>query len=864
MASCGHGCAVIVDGYIRVSQVAGRSGDSFISPAVQREQIETWAKRRGVLIAHVFEELDESGGRTDRPLLEQAIRRVERGESDGLVVAYLTRFGRSLTHGVQAIQRITDAGGRFVTVQEGEELDFSTDTGRLLLRFFLSLAEWELDRIRTGWAVAGQRAVARGVHCNKTPFGYRRGPDRRLEIHPDKGPVVTELFKRRAAGERYCDLVRLLMERGVTTAQGKTVWSHGILHHLFPSRVYRGEASWGSFVNPAAHPPLVDEQTWQLAQRQPTPWPLRHDIPRPLLSGILRCAGCQRLLQAHVSRWKSSATCRSYECGQAPYNGGRCTAPAHELDRVVEPYVEALFWQERAKCQRPDARLVRARADVERREEELAAYGDNARLPLTLGQERFARGVAVRTQRLDRARATLSRAMVSAAEPFLPAAELRERWPQMSMQERRDAIAQVIECAFVYRGRGPIETRLVVCLQGDAPAGLQPFYMAASELVPLDRTSCPSAPELRPRKQLSPRQLRGQLRAALNGWERWPSFAEFQESGHASLYAELDRQGGARRWAGLLGIPYVPSPPTHIWSDDRIRKELARYLEAKRAWPSYRQFKADGEGILRDAIRATGGRDRWGREMGIAPGERRRTAISYDEMVRGVAAIADGKSTFPARLQFIEAGLEPIYGAIMRHDLRGDIAQDLKLELQAKPIHTNYRWNDAAIRHALDGFLEGANRWPSDNAFRRAGLSGLISALKRSGARAHWAQRYCLQLPAHWDDESIKAALDKFLKGREHWPARKEFRAAGLRGLMSVLDERGTLHKWQDSYRLAPEKTWWNDKKIERALRPLLQGRSTWPSEHEFAGAGLRFLYHHLKRSGGDAVWAARFRVATA
>jgi DNA invertase Pin-like site-specific DNA recombinase len=124
--------------------------------------------------------------------VERAIQRVEQGESDGVVVAYLTRFGRSLSHGLNAIQRITDAGGRFVTVQEGEELDFSTDTGRLLLRFFLSLAEWELDRIRTNWAVASQRAIARGVYFGQRPFGYLRGPDGRLSIDPVKGPIAVE------------------------------------------------------------------------------------------------------------------------------------------------------------------------------------------------------------------------------------------------------------------------------------------------------------------------------------------------------------------------------------------------------------------------------------------------------------------------------------------------------------------------------------------------------------------------------------------------------------------------------------------------------------------------------------------------
>jgi hypothetical protein len=95
-AACGSNSALMVlDGYVRVSQVHGRSDERFMSPVVQREQIERWAQLRGALLGHVFEELDESGGRRDRPLLMQAVERVERGEPDGLVVAYLSHFGRS-------------------------------------------------------------------------------------------------------------------------------------------------------------------------------------------------------------------------------------------------------------------------------------------------------------------------------------------------------------------------------------------------------------------------------------------------------------------------------------------------------------------------------------------------------------------------------------------------------------------------------------------------------------------------------------------------------------------------------------------------------------------------------------------------
>jgi hypothetical protein len=83
---------VVLDAYVRVSQVRGRQGVRFLSPALQREQILGWAARHGVRIGEVFEELDRSGARRDRPLLERAVGRVEAGESGGLVVATTDRW----------------------------------------------------------------------------------------------------------------------------------------------------------------------------------------------------------------------------------------------------------------------------------------------------------------------------------------------------------------------------------------------------------------------------------------------------------------------------------------------------------------------------------------------------------------------------------------------------------------------------------------------------------------------------------------------------------------------------------------------------------------------------------------------------
>ncbi|MCW2996115.1 MAG: recombinase family protein [Conexibacter sp.] len=71
-----------------------------MSPELQREQIERWAAAQGHHVAMVHVELDESGSRADRPMLMAMMERVEASVIDGVAVAKLDRFGRSLIDGL--------------------------------------------------------------------------------------------------------------------------------------------------------------------------------------------------------------------------------------------------------------------------------------------------------------------------------------------------------------------------------------------------------------------------------------------------------------------------------------------------------------------------------------------------------------------------------------------------------------------------------------------------------------------------------------------------------------------------------------------------------------------------------------------
>ena len=72
-----------LDEYRRVSQVAGREGDGFQSPELQAKAIEAYAGIHGHAITPNPPELDVSGSKLKRPILDKIIVRIRNGESTG-------------------------------------------------------------------------------------------------------------------------------------------------------------------------------------------------------------------------------------------------------------------------------------------------------------------------------------------------------------------------------------------------------------------------------------------------------------------------------------------------------------------------------------------------------------------------------------------------------------------------------------------------------------------------------------------------------------------------------------------------------------------------------------------------------------
>jgi site-specific DNA recombinase len=457
-----------LDAYVRVSKVAGRSGASFISPEVQRDQIERWASAHGHALTWHEPELDVSGGTMSRPIFDRIMRRIAGGESNGVIVAKLDRFARTLVGALGTLEEFERHGAVFVSV--AENLDLSTPMGKAFLRILLVFAELERDRISESWSTATSNAITRGIHIAKfTPVGYEKGADKRLRLGAEAA-AIREAFLMRGAHKSRSEIARRLDELAPRPAGGR--WTPPMVDRIIKNRVYTGAAYRGENVNPDAHPAIVTAAEWHAANLAPVRAASRGQRPN-LLGGIVRCAGCRYVLAPHIGRLGGSAgrDVPAYKC-RAIHTAGACREPAGINGAKVERYVEGLWREQMARqaltVQRDSEALEAATEALAAAEEELAAFASDLTARRVLGG-RYHAALQTRAAAVEQAQGEL-RAATAAA----PTVGLVESYDELPIADRKRILGSSIDAVMVKRGhaRVPVRERVRILWRGEGPDDL--------------------------------------------------------------------------------------------------------------------------------------------------------------------------------------------------------------------------------------------------------------------------------------------------------------------------------------------------------------------------------------------------------
>ncbi len=436
-------------GYVRVSRVGDRA-ETLISPGQQRERIEAYAQANGLTVLMLDPELDVSGGRASRPILDRALERIKGGEVAGIIVAQLDRLSRmDIVEALKTIRTIEAAGGEVRAV--AEDFDVDTPEGEAGRNLFLVMGEMQLARYKQQFRNAKQQAVEKGIWpIPVVPRGYEKGEDRKL--HPGELADVPRRAMDMRANDSSWGQIAGEFGIGLTSAM-----------KMVRNRVYLGEIHYGEWVNLEAHEPLVTRDLFEAAQIYHPPPPRSRRSKPALLAGLVYCAGCgyRMSVDSHAAIFK----CRPHKAT------GRCKAPAIISQRKLEGVVTEAV---RSHMEQVDLRyeaveqgdvIAEAERELQDAEAELAAYQTLVKIS-EVGAEHFAEGMRQRVEAVETARRKLAKERLAA--PALPSGSLDDLTENQWRQGLRGAIGGI----WIWKAGGRGErARFRIIAAGFEPTG---------------------------------------------------------------------------------------------------------------------------------------------------------------------------------------------------------------------------------------------------------------------------------------------------------------------------------------------------------------------------------------------------------
>ncbi|HUB41204.1 MAG TPA: recombinase family protein [Streptosporangiaceae bacterium] len=290
---------------------------------------------------------DASGATTARPGLQRAVAAARAGLFDVLLVYRIDRLTRSLRDLVTLLDDLDHAGVVFRSATE--PFDTATAMGRMLVQMLGMFAKFERDTIIDRVIAGMERKAAAGKwKGGRRPFGYRADHvASSLVPSLDEAAVVKLIFDldiRDRLSART--IANTLNERGRRTTSGGR-WSANQALRVLANRVYLGELSFRGITCAGCHQPVLEQTTFDQAQRLLAA--RREDHAKRaasgsdyLLTGLIRCPSCGSAMLGTSAHGKTRVY-RYYSCyRRTRYDTSTCGAQRIDANAIDSAVIGAL------------------------------------------------------------------------------------------------------------------------------------------------------------------------------------------------------------------------------------------------------------------------------------------------------------------------------------------------------------------------------------------------------------------------------------------------------------------------------------------------------------------------------------------
>lgn len=299
-------------GYVRVS--TAKQGEKGVSLQEQRDAIVRYAGRNQLSTTVWFEER-ETAAKRGRPVFNDMLRRLRRGEAAGVIIHKIDRSARNLKDWSD-LGELIDQG---IEVHfANESLDLHSRGGRLSADIQAVVAADYIRNLREESRKGFYGRIKQGIFPLPAPIGYLdKGAGKPKEPDPIAAPLIRKAFELYATGRYNLETLGTeLFRLGLRNRAGRKVSQNGfstLLNNPFYIGLIRLRRTGETFAG--AHTPLITKSLFDrvrqvLTGKFNTPT-LRHEF---LFRRMLMCRHCRYSLIGELQKGHVYYRCQSKDC----------------------------------------------------------------------------------------------------------------------------------------------------------------------------------------------------------------------------------------------------------------------------------------------------------------------------------------------------------------------------------------------------------------------------------------------------------------------------------------------------------------------------------------------------------------------
>jgi len=271
--------------YIRVS--TDEQAEHGQSLDVQKQVITDYAKGHHLDVVSTFEEA-QSAFRPGRTQFQAMVKYLRTHKKVTGVLCYkLDRISRNMSDYAQLVE------GLGVEIISATEQLPCNPSGRLMGDMQAAFARYFSAQLSERVESAMVSKAKKGGYPSIAPTGYLNNRlEKTIEIDPDQGPIVRELFRTYADTDMsLMQLVRWAAKRGLRTRKGNPM-KRGAIHGLLSNPFYYGVVRWHGMIYQGNHKPLIAQALFDRVQDKMHGRSSKREERRFPFRGILVCGHC--------------------------------------------------------------------------------------------------------------------------------------------------------------------------------------------------------------------------------------------------------------------------------------------------------------------------------------------------------------------------------------------------------------------------------------------------------------------------------------------------------------------------------------------------------------------------------------------